>query len=177
MICRSIYIFWKFIQYTKTEIKLKFSSDNKIFKKMHSLFFHKLQLIFNSWFLYELKNKVHLSKTVCGILHVRFYFIFIKAYIFIQQKAWVIWLWNVLISFKITIIEKSHMVLIPYFWLLSFKIRWYLCVLELPIKLPGDELFKLGKTKFWKLFSVILNSNFEVNIWYYFFDIPTYFFN
>ena len=33
---------------------------------------------FNLQFLYELKPKVHLSKTVCGILLFRLRFIFIK---------------------------------------------------------------------------------------------------
>ena len=43
---------------------------------------------FNLRFLYELKHKVRLSKTVCGIFHFRFRFVFIKVYIFIQQIAW-----------------------------------------------------------------------------------------
>ena len=43
---------------------------------------------FNLRFLYELKHKVHLSKTVCGIFHFRFRSVFIKVYIFIQQNAW-----------------------------------------------------------------------------------------
>ena len=43
---------------------------------------------FNLRFLYQLKHKVRLSKTVCEIFHFRFRFVFIKAYIFVQQKAW-----------------------------------------------------------------------------------------
>ena len=42
----------------------------------------------NSRFLYELKQKVCLFKTVCGIFSFRFRFIFIKVYVFVQQKAW-----------------------------------------------------------------------------------------
>ena len=42
---------------------------------------------FNLRFLYELKHKVRLSKTVRGIFHFRFCFVFIKAYIFVQQNA------------------------------------------------------------------------------------------
>ena len=38
---------------------------------------------FNSQFLYELKHKVHLSKTECGIFHFRFRLVFIA-----QQKVW-----------------------------------------------------------------------------------------
>ena len=41
----------------------------------------------NLWFLYELKHKVRLSKTVCGIFHFRFRFVFTKVYIFVQQNA------------------------------------------------------------------------------------------
>ena len=43
---------------------------------------------FNLQFLYELKHKVCLSKTVRGIFHFQFRFVFIKAYIFVQQNAW-----------------------------------------------------------------------------------------
>ena len=42
----------------------------------------------NLQFLYELKHKVHLSKTVCRIFYFRFRFVFVKVYIFVQQKAW-----------------------------------------------------------------------------------------
>ena len=43
---------------------------------------------FNLQFLYELKHKVRLSKTVYGIFHFRFCFVFIKVHIFVQQNAW-----------------------------------------------------------------------------------------
>ena len=43
---------------------------------------------FNSQFLYELKHMVYFSRTMCGIFHLRFRFVFIKLYIFVQQKAW-----------------------------------------------------------------------------------------
>ena len=42
---------------------------------------------FDLRFLYELKHKVRLSKTVCEIFHFRFRFVFIKVYIFVQQNA------------------------------------------------------------------------------------------
>ena len=44
-------------------------------------------LTFNSQFLYELKHMVHLSKTMYGIFHFLFRLVFIKIYIFVQQKA------------------------------------------------------------------------------------------
>ena len=43
---------------------------------------------FNSHFLYELKHKIHLSETACGIFHFRFRLVFIKIYNFVQQNAW-----------------------------------------------------------------------------------------
>ena len=57
---------------------------------------------FNLGFLYELKRKFCLSKTVCGIFYFRFRFVFIKVYIFVQQ--------NVIIPSKSMIIEKPHTV-------------------------------------------------------------------
>ena len=60
----------------------KFPSD-KISGTINPLFF-----TFNLRFLYELKHKVHLSETACGIFHFLFRFVFIKVYIFIQQNAW-----------------------------------------------------------------------------------------
>ena len=45
-------------------------------------------LTFNSQFLYELKHKGRLSKTVCGIFHFQFPSSFIKVYVFVQQNAW-----------------------------------------------------------------------------------------
>ena len=43
--------------------------------------------MFNSRFSYELKHKVNLSKIVWGIFHFRGHFVFVKLYIFVQQKA------------------------------------------------------------------------------------------
>ena len=42
---------------------------------------------FNLRFLYELKHKFGLSKTICGIFHVQFSFIFIKVYFFCSKKC------------------------------------------------------------------------------------------
>ena len=39
-------------------------------------------------FLNQLKHKVCLSKTVCGIFYFGFRFGFIKVYIFVQQNTW-----------------------------------------------------------------------------------------
>ena len=69
----------------------KFPSD-KINGTKNALFFLSrapthYRVTFNFQFLYERKHKVRLSKTVCGIFHFRFRFVFIKAYIFAQQNA------------------------------------------------------------------------------------------
>ena len=42
---------------------------------------------FNLQFLYELKHKVRLSKTVHGIFHFRFSFVFIKVRNFVRQNT------------------------------------------------------------------------------------------
>ena len=70
----------------------KFPSDEKNVTK-NSLFFLSQapthhSFTFNSRFLYELKHKVHLSKTVCGIFHFRIRLVFIRICIFVQEKAW-----------------------------------------------------------------------------------------
>ena len=85
-------IFWKHIQYTihwdKTQMLKKIPLD-KINSTKNTLFFLLQAPIhhsftFNLWFLYELKHKVCLSKTVCGVFHFWFCFVFIKVYIFVQ---------------------------------------------------------------------------------------------
>ena len=93
-------IFWKCIQYTihwdKTQMLKKFPSD-KINGTKNALFFLSRaptyhSFTFNLRFLCELKHEVRPSKTVCGIFHFRFRFVFIKVYIFVQQNAWTLWL-------------------------------------------------------------------------------------
>ena len=93
-------IFWKYIEYTthwdKTQMLKKLPS-NKISGTKNALFFLSQALTHNSFtfnlrFLYELKHKVHLSKTVCGIFYFRFLFILINVYTFVQQNAWTLWL-------------------------------------------------------------------------------------
>ena len=72
--------------------KKKFPSD-KINGTKNVLFFlsrtptHR-SFTFNLRFLYKLKHKVRVSKTMCRIFHFQFHFVFIKVYIFVQQNAW-----------------------------------------------------------------------------------------
>ena len=69
----------------------KFPSD-KIDATKNAFFFSQAPIYhsstFNLRFLYELKRKVRLSKTVSRIFHFRSCFVFIKVYIFVQQNAW-----------------------------------------------------------------------------------------
>ena len=92
-------IFWNCGQYSihsdKTQVLKKFHWD-KINGTENAFFFLSLapthhSFTFNLRFLYELKHKVRLFKTVCGIFHFRFRFVFIKVYIFVQQNAWTLW--------------------------------------------------------------------------------------
>ena len=56
--------------------------------KVYSIYYethHSFTL--NLPFLYELKHKFRLSKTVCGIFHFPFRFVFIKVYIFVEQNG------------------------------------------------------------------------------------------
>ena len=70
---------------------LKKIPSDKINGTKNALFFSRAPtyhaFTFNLLFLYELIHKVPLSKTMCGIFHFRFCFIFIKIYIFLQQNA------------------------------------------------------------------------------------------
>ena len=65
-----------------------FFEQNKRYKKCY-FFLSRApthdSFTFNSRFLYELKHKVRLSKSVYAIF--TFHFVFIKVYIFVQQKV------------------------------------------------------------------------------------------
>ena len=69
----------------------KFPSDKINVTKNALLFLSQAptyhSFTFHLQFLYVLKHMVHLSKTMCGILHFQFRLIFINLYIFVQQKA------------------------------------------------------------------------------------------
>ena len=105
----NVRLFFKFIQYTihwdKTQMLEQFPLD-KINSTKNALLIHSFN--FNLWFLYELKHEVRLSKTLSGIFHFRFRFVFFKVYIFVQETTWILWHWNSIIPFKIKIIEKPH---------------------------------------------------------------------
>ena len=71
---------------------LKRFISNKINGTKNALFFLSQapahhSFTFNLLFLCVLKHKVRLPKTVGGIFHFRFRFVFIKVYILVQQNA------------------------------------------------------------------------------------------
>ena len=78
------------VHYTLRQIFKKFPSD-KVNGAKSALFFHSRAPSHPSYTLQlitVLKHKALLSKTLRGIFHFRFPFVFIKIYIFGQQNAW-----------------------------------------------------------------------------------------
>ena len=71
----------------------------------------------------ELEYKGRPSKSEWAFFHFRIRF-FLKVWFFIQQKAWILWLWSVTILFKVKIKEKSHTLLLPDFRFLSCDSLW-----------------------------------------------------
>ena len=91
---------------------LKHFPQDKINVTKNALFFLSQapthhSFTFNSQFLYDLKHKFHLPKTVCEIFHFPFRFFFMKVYIFVRKT-----------------IEKPHKVLIPDLKFLSCNIKF-----------------------------------------------------
>ena len=109
-----------YIEIKNANVKKISFGQNKRYKKIpfflqHAATHHSFP--FNLRFLHELKHKVRLSKTVCGIFHFRFCFVFINVYISAKQNAWTL-------DFKTSnvlskLIEKPHTVLLPGLCFLS----------------------------------------------------------
>ena len=111
------YTFWKFDQssthWDGIQI-LQFLWDKEKVTEMHSFFFHELQLIAVSLLIrycYMSWSTRFIPLKLCVVFSI-FDSTFITVYIFVQQKALILWLYNVLISFKLKIIEKSHTILL-----------------------------------------------------------------
>ena len=115
---------------------------------------------FNLRFLYELKHKVRLSKTVWGSFHFRFLFVFIKVFIFVQIMDG---LQNVRIPFKIKITEKAHTALLPDLWFLSCNKKFQNSMISswvgAPQNWPSEKILDLENRIFETSF-FLLNSNF-----------------
>ena len=75
---------------------------------------------FDSQFLYRLKRKVHLSKSVCGIIHFRFHSLSIKVCIFSTKSICSLTL-SVIIRLKTKIIEQLYKFLLLDLW--CFKLQ------------------------------------------------------
>ena len=74
----------------------------------------------------------------------------LKFYIFVQQNAWTLWLYNVIIPFKVKLIGKSLAIFLPDLWFWKFS---DICVCR---KTP-----KIGlETNFLDLENRTLNDNF-----------------
>ena len=98
-------------------------------QKMPSFFFHQLQFItvlllicdsYMSW------NTKFVSLKLCAEFSIfDSVLCFIIVYIFVQQHAWILWLYNIVIPIKIEIIKKPHTVLLPVLWFLSCNKKFY----------------------------------------------------
>ena len=112
--------FQKYIQYTihrdKTQMQKRISSE-KINNAKNALSFlsraptHE-SFTFNLRFLYRLKHKVRLSKTICGIFDFRSRLLLLKFIILFKKMHELFNFKNVRIPMKIKIIEKLHTVLL-----------------------------------------------------------------
>ena len=121
-----VFVFWKCKQNTlrwdKMQVLKKFPSDtingtkNALFFLLRAPTHHSVAS--NLRFLYELKHKVRLAKTMSRIFCFQFLFVFIEVYIFVQQNTSTLSLWSVVIPFK-KIKKKSHAVLFPDLQFLS----------------------------------------------------------
>ena len=130
-----ILVFLSFCVFTGTKLKKKKKNRLNVFNLSNTAFLKIFKFGFGGAnCVYVFKDKTYfLIKST----HFLFCILFIKLYIFFQQKAWT--LWNFIISFKIRIIGKLNTVLLP------------------PKNWPADELFKLLKLNFWvsHFFSII----------------------
>ena len=134
--------------YIETKQMLKISlGQNKRYEKCtlfsFDIFFFDFFLFsftFDLKLLYKLKHKVRLSKSIWGIFHFQFRFVFVKVNVFVHQKSWTLWLWKVIIRFKIKITEKRNMLLLPHLWILSCNKKFYNSMIS---DWLGDKFFKL----------------------------------
>ena len=113
------------IHWDKTQMLQNFPLCKKRYK--NPLFFLSRDPTYQSfilklWFLYELKHKVCLFKTVCRIFHFRFCFGFIKSLCFcstICMDSLILKRHNSFQNFKK--MEKPHTDMLPDLWFLSCK--------------------------------------------------------
>ena len=116
LICISIYILWKFFQYTLHWDKIqqmlkKLSSDEKNIQQMRSFFFRDLQLIpvlflirnfYTSWNTWFISLKLHLGFSILHSVS------FLLNFILLFNKN------HALFPLKIKMLQKPHTVLILF---------------------------------------------------------------
>ena len=143
---------------------------------MPSFFFHQLQVIsltFNLRFLYELK----ITRFVFLKLYAEFsIFHFLSFSYFCPTKS----MDSLTLKRHKSFQNQNNRKATQFCSQTSdqvatrnFKIQWCLHELELPKNWPGDEFFKLRKSKFWErhFFSIV-----TLNKYLTFFDLLTYLF-
>ena len=121
MICESIYILKA---YSEHNCQKNFFQAKLLLQIMHSFFLSRApthsSFTFNCKLLYEIwSTRFKVSPSLCEIFNFRCRYVFVKGYNFVQQKAWTLRLSNIIIPFKIKIIEMPHTALLPDFWFLS----------------------------------------------------------
>ena len=99
-------------------------------------------------------------KTLLEIFHFRFRSGFFAVYSFVHQNASTFWLQNIITPFKIKIIKKPHLILLPDVWFLSSNKKVWNSIISAwvgaPQKWPSEKFFRSRKSKFWER----LNSKF-----------------
>ena len=118
LICKSMFILKVYsIQILKFPSHKVNGTTNVLFFLSRAAIHHSFT--FNLQFLYELKHKVHPSKTMRFSI---FNTVSLLTFIFLFNKnAWTLWLQKVIIPFKIKTIEKPQTVLLPNLWFSSYN--------------------------------------------------------
>ena len=105
-----------------------------------------------------------------GIFQFGFCFPLIEVYVFVQQKAWTL---NVIIPFKIKIVEKLNTILLPDLW--------FLCDKTFQNSSPKNSKIDLGiyfsKLKVWSFENVCFVDRNYFNKYLTFLYLLIYFFN
>ena len=133
---------------------------------MPFFFFRELQLITGLpliWDFYISWGTVFVSLRVCVGFSIFDSVPFLLKFIFFfQQNAWTIWLQNVIILFKIKIIQ-SHTQFCPGFLSCNskfFRIQWYLREVELPTSDMATWIWNLSlQNRSFENVSYFLNNN------------------
>ena len=146
-------ISWEFVQCTihwdKTQILKKFLRAKGTFQIMHSFFFRELQLITVLLLIcvfYMRWSKMFISLKVCVGFSIVVSISFLLTIIYLLNTKHGLFDLNIIISFKIKIIEKPPTFLLPDLLIFDCKKKFETSVISAWLE---DELFKLRKSLFW----------------------------